>query len=113
MGGGSSRQPYTPPPVTPMPIEDSIATKQEAAKLASARESEASRSANDLNEQDASKSESVTRKQLGMPARLARDLSRDEAWRPVLARGRTLVFARASATGLPAVELPDSLGLSR
>lgn len=71
MGGGSSRQPYTPPPVTPMPIEDSIATKQEAAKLASARESEASRLANDLNEQDASKSESVTRKQLGMTARLA------------------------------------------
>lgn len=70
MGGGSSRQTYTPPPVTPMPIEDSIATKQEAAKLASMRESDASRSANDLNEQDANKDTAITRKQLSMGEKL-------------------------------------------
>ena len=70
MGGGSSRQTYTPPPVTPMPVEDSIATKQEAAKLATDRESAASRSANDLNEADASKQDAVTRKKLGMGDKL-------------------------------------------
>jgi uncharacterized membrane protein len=49
----------------------------------------------------------------GLPARLARDLLRDDGWRLVYAQGETLVFARSGVTTRPAVPPPPHLGLNR
>jgi uncharacterized membrane protein len=49
----------------------------------------------------------------GLPARLARDLLRDDGWRLVYAQGETLVFARSGVTTRPAVPAPPHLGLNR
>lgn len=49
----------------------------------------------------------------GMPLRLARDLSRDPAWKLVFVQGDALVFARTGATTLPALPPPARHGLGR
>lgn len=64
MGNSGSSNKVEPVPATPMPIEDSIQTRKEAATMAASRMSSASRLANDLNQDTASKAEAVTRNQL-------------------------------------------------
>ncbi|MEQ8274667.1 MAG: DUF2079 domain-containing protein [Deltaproteobacteria bacterium] len=49
----------------------------------------------------------------GLPQRLARQLSRDQAWRLVFSETGTAVFARVSVTERPAVEPHADLGVSR
>lgn len=64
MGNSGNVPKPEPVPATPMPIEDSIQAKQEAAQMVASRNSSASRVANDLNQDSASKAEAVTRNQL-------------------------------------------------
>lgn len=67
---GNSGSKYTPPPATPMPIEDDIKARHEAAGLLAEKSAGASRSANDLGGKDANKDEAMTRSKLGMADRL-------------------------------------------
>lgn len=62
---GNSGSSYKPPPPTPMPIEDSVGARAEAAALTAMRQSGASRTANDLNQDGASKEPAMTRSQIG------------------------------------------------
>lgn len=70
MGNGGSKAP-APVPVTPMPIEDSMGARAEAAALNAQRAAGASRNANDLTQDSANKSEAVTRSQIGKGDSLA------------------------------------------
>ena len=65
MGNSGS---YTPPPATPMPIEDSIGSRAERAALIAKQNGAASRSANDLDEPNANKADPVTRASLAQSA---------------------------------------------
>ena len=65
MGNSGSSTPPAPVPATPMPIEDSIASKREAAAISAKRAGEASLNANDLNQETANKEPAITRSQLG------------------------------------------------
>jgi len=67
MGGGGASKPPAPQPPSAMPVEDSIASKREAAAIATQRAGAASRNANDLNQdRDAGDKEpAITRAQLG------------------------------------------------
>lgn len=62
---GSNVQPYTPPPPTPMPIEDDIKARHEAASMLAERTATASRSANDLGQGGAERAPAITRADLG------------------------------------------------
>lgn len=62
--GNSGSQPVTTPPPSPMPIEDSIAAKSQAAALVAQRAAGASRDDHNLNDESSSKAEAVTRGQL-------------------------------------------------
>lgn len=63
--GGSKVEPYVQPPPNPMPIEDDVALRQEAAQLTAERNSHASRTANDLLGDQADNAAAITRKQIG------------------------------------------------
>lgn len=71
MGNSGSSKPIPTPPPTPMPIEDDLAAKKNAAALAADRSSGASRAANDLNQDTASKAAAITRSQVTMADTLA------------------------------------------
>lgn len=61
---GSGASNYTPPPATPMPIEDSTAARHEAAVRVASRMSTASRVANDLDGASANDEPAITRSQI-------------------------------------------------
>lgn len=61
---GNSGSKYTPPPATPMPVEDSVGARNEAAQLISQRMSHASRTANDLTGDKADDQDALTRSQV-------------------------------------------------
>lgn len=71
MGNSGSSQPITTPPPSPMPTEDSIAAKSEAAALVAQRSAGASRLDHDLNQDTADKAEAITRSHLGKADALA------------------------------------------
>lgn len=63
MGSGGST--YTPPPATPMPVEDSVAARRERAALMAERSQGASLANNQLDSGNADKQDAVTRSRLG------------------------------------------------
>lgn len=64
MGNSGTPAPVTTPPPNPMPIEDSIQAKSDAAAMIASKSSNASRLANDLNQEEANKEPAITRSQL-------------------------------------------------
>lgn len=62
--GNSGASDYKPPPAEPMPIEDSVGSRHEAAALLAKRMTSASRNANDLNGTSADDEPAITRSQI-------------------------------------------------
>ena len=94
MGGGPAA--YTPPPPTPVPIEDSIKARHEAAALTAKMASDASREGTDLNEDTASRAEAVTRSDLSRAETFA---AQAQPRGPVTRRPQSPRLSPASAMG--------------
>jgi len=64
-GGGSTPAPYVPPRPNPMPIEDSIKAKHEAASRIADMTASGGRDANDLGQSGSERAPAITRSDLG------------------------------------------------